>query len=84
MFFKNTSRFQPVTVHLISDTDKTGRQAYYFIKVKQRMLAKFLAVAKSSEPVNFADFGEIAYSAYGDYPPKHIQDWARKELGWNG
>jgi len=72
------------SVELLTDIDSTGNQAYYFIKVERSRLSDFLAMAKSKSRVNLTKYGEIVYSAYGDFPPKHIQNWARKELGWQG
>lgn len=70
------------TVHLVSDIDQTGNQAYYFIRVEQKRLAEFLLATDSDSPIDLADFGEVLYSAYGDSPPPHIQNWARDEFGW--
>lgn len=69
------------TLHLLSDTDETGKKAYYFIKVPPEKRESFLEMTKSGKPANLLHYGEIVFSAYGT-PSQQILHWMHDQYGW--
>jgi hypothetical protein len=82
--FTNSQGVEPdFSIHLLSDIDETGKQAYYFIKIPKEKLREFYKLAEGAGPFDLSAYGDILYSAYGDTPPEHIRKWIYEEYGFS-
>ncbi len=60
-------------VYLVKGKDK-GRDAWYFIQVKNRATLPLFDKAIESGNLDLSRYGEIIHSGYGSNPPEYITD----------
>lgn len=60
-------------VHKLKAKDSTGRWAYYFVLVKPRMEARFMAAIEGDGMVDLEDYGRVIGSCYGTEPTEELR-----------
>lgn len=63
--------------------DTTGREAYYFVHIKDEDKRKKFLEHKVGDQYNLQDYGEIVYSAYGTHVPKEVREMLAEKYGFD-
>lgn len=63
--------------------DSTGREAYYFVYIKDEAKRNAFLKHKVGDTYNLEDYGEVVYSAYGTRVPKDVREMLAKKYGFD-
>ncbi len=71
-------------IHKFRATDTTGEQAYYYVLMElQKELAFNRALETGSGTINFADFGKVIASCYGEHPTEEVKKFLKDKYGFD-
>lgn len=63
--------------------DSTGREAYYFVHIKDEAKKKAFLAHQVGDTYNIEDYGEVVYSAYGTDVPKEVREMLAEKYGFD-
>lgn len=69
-------------LYLVRGNDRSGRAAWYYIRVTGSLVLFERALKSGS--LNLADHAEILLSGYGENPPEDVVQKMRDEWGFQG